>query len=288
MFGFRADGKRIKSIDPMMKLVPYIMKERNDAMVMTRYDINCKGMDEYIFKQRKENNLRFTYMHLLIAGMVRTFALRPKLNRFISNGRVYKRNNIQISFTVKKALSDEGEETNIKLTFTGKENIFEIKDMMDKEISANTKVTSFNDTDALTKFLTIVPAFLIKFFVWFLLGLDKFGLWPKKLIEVSPFHTSMYITNMKSIKMNYVYHHIYNVGTTSIFIAMGKEKYQPVVLDADENLLGAAKIMEAGIVIDERIADGLYYGNSMREFMKIISDPSVLETGLESIVEDLK
>lgn len=288
MFGFRADGKRIKSIDPMMKLVPYIMKERNDAMVMTRYDINCSGMDEYIFKQRKENDLRFTYMHLLIAAMVRTFALRPKLNRFISNGRVYKRNKIQISFTVKKALSDEGEETNIKLTFTGKEDIFEIKKMMDEEIAKNTKVTSFNDTDALTKFLTVVPAFLIKFFVWFLLGLDKLGLWPKKLIEVSPFHTSMYLTNMKSIKMNYVYHHIYNVGTTSIFIAMGKEKYQPVVLDADENKLGAAKIMEAGIVIDERIADGLYYGNSMREFMKIISNPSILETGLESIVEDLK
>jgi len=93
---------------------------------------------------------------------------------------------------------------------------------------------------------------------------------------------------MKSIKMNYVYHHIYNFGTASIFVAMGKERYEPIVLDPENNILGNIKIMKAGIVIDERICDGLYYGNSMKAFMKYITNPELLETPLEHIVEDIK
>lgn len=288
MFGFRSDGKRIKTIDPIMKITPHIMRQRNDAMVMSMYEIPCKDMDEYIFKKRKESNIRFTYMDLVIAGVVRMMALRPKLNRFIMGGRVYKRNDIQIAFTVKKALTDTADETIVKLTFDGTETIFQIKEKMDKEIEANTKTTSHNDTDALAKVLTVVPNFMIRFFVGFLKMLDYFGLLPKSIINLSPFHTSLYLTNMKSIKMNYVYHHIYNFGTASIFVAMGKERYEPIVLDPENNILGNIKIMKAGIVIDERICDGLYYGNSMREFMKFITNPELLETPLEHIVEDIK
>ncbi|MBU0997207.1 MAG: 2-oxoglutarate dehydrogenase [Firmicutes bacterium] len=285
MFGRRSDGVLVKTIDPIMKLTPHIMPDRNDAQVMSMYEINCKAMDEYIFKQRKENQLRFSYMHILIAAMLRTVALHPKLNRFVINRRVYKRNTIQISFIVKKALVDNAEESTIKMTFDGTENIFKTKEMMDKEIEANTKTTSFNDTDALAKWLTIVP---MRFVVGLLKFMDKHGILPKSIINLSPFHTSVFLTNLKSIKMNYAYHHIYNFGSTSIFVAMGKEKYEPVVLDHDEEKIGSAKIMKAGVVIDERICDGLYYGNSMREFMKLVANPALLEVSLEKKIEDQK
>ncbi len=285
MFGHRSDGKLVKTIDPLMKLTPHIMPDRNDAQVMSMYEINCQGMDEYIFKQRKENQLRFTYMHILIAAMVRTVAIHPKLNRFVINRRIYKRNTIQISFVVKKALNDTAEETTIKMTFDGTEDIFKVKEKMDKEIEANTKSTSYNDTDALAKWLTVVP---MRFVVGILKFLDKIGMLPKSVLTLSPFHTSVFLTNLKSIKMNYAYHHIYNFGSTSIFVAMGKEKYEPVVLDHEEEKIGSAKIMKAGVVIDERICDGLYYGNSMRDFMKFVANPEKLEVPLEKKVEDQK
>lgn len=288
MFGFRSDGKRIKTIDPLMKLTPHIMPLRNDAQVMSMYEINCQGMDSYIFKKRKEEQLRYSYMHIMIAATVRLYALHPKLNRFVVNTRIYKRNSIQIAFVVKKALVDTAVETTIKLTFKGTEDILTVKQMMDKEIEANTKTTSYNDTDALAKFLTVVPNFMIKIMVGFLKFLDKHGMLPKSIINLSPFHTSLFLTNLKSIKMNFAYHHIYNFGTTSMFVAMGKERYEPVVLDHDEEKIGSVKIMKAGVVIDERICDGLYYGNSMREFMKFVSNPALLETPLEKIVEDQK
>ncbi|MFA6649338.1 MAG: 2-oxo acid dehydrogenase subunit E2 [Candidatus Izemoplasmatales bacterium] len=287
MFGIRPDGKKIKTIDPIMKLTPHIMPQRNDAMVMSLYEINCKGMDEYIFAKRKED-IHMTYMDILLAAIVRVLAIRPKLNRFIMNGRVFKRNEIEVAFTIKKALKDSADETTVKLTFSGTEDLLTIHEALNKEIRANSVVVAENDTDKLAKLLTIVPNGLIKFLVGVLKWFDKHGMLPKSIIKLSPFHTSLFITNMKSIKMGYVFHHIYNFGTTSIFLSMGKEKYEPVVLDADEEKFGIMKIMKVGAVIDERICDGLYFGNSLREFKRLLENPVLMETPVEKRIEDIK
>ncbi|MFA7044989.1 MAG: hypothetical protein WC172_01830, partial [Candidatus Izemoplasmatales bacterium] len=173
MFGFRSDGKKIKTMDPFMKLTPHIMWDRNDAQVMSLYEINCKGMDDYIFAKRHENNIRLNYMHIVVAATVRLLALRPRLNRFVMNGRFFRRNNIQISIAVKKALLDTAEETTIKLTFDGKENIYEVKDIIDKAVAENATTQAYNNTDKTAKFLTRVPNFLIKLMVGFLKWMDK-------------------------------------------------------------------------------------------------------------------
>lgn len=287
MFGLRSDGKRIKTIDPVMRLVPHIMPERSDAQVWTVLDVNCEHLDRFIFEKRKEND-RYSYMHLVIAAIVRVLALRPKLNRFIMNGRIFKRNSIQLSLAVKKSLTDATDETTIKLTFKGTETVSQIRDMIENEVLTNAKGAVVNGTDKTAKILTMVPNFLIKMAVGFLKFLDKHGLLPKSILNVSPFHTSVFITNMKSIKMSYVVHHIYNFGTTSLFLGMGKESYEPVVLDAETNTFGVAKIMKVGAIIDERICDGLYNANSLREFKRIIENPHLLEKPLDAIVEDIR
>ena len=287
MFGLRSDGKKIKTIDPVMKLVPHIMPTRNDAMVMCNYDIDCKGMDEYIFAKRKEG-IHLTYMDLFIAALVRTIALRPKLNRFIMNGRVFKRNDIEIGFTIKKALLDTAEETTVKMTFGGTETLLQIHDVLQKEIVANSSTAASNDTDALAKILTVVPNGMIRFLVGVLKFFDKHGVLPKSVMKVSPFHASLFLTNMKSIKMNSVLHHIYNFGTVSIFLSMGKESYQPIVTDADAATFGIKKVMPIGAVIDERICDGLYFGNSFRELKKLLDNPFLMDVPLDHRIEDQK
>ena len=287
MFGYRNDGKRIKTIDPVMRLVPHIMPERSDAQVWTVLDVNCEHLDSFIFEKRRLGD-RYSYMHLVIAAIVRVLALRPKLNRFIMNGRIFKRNDIQVSLAVKKSLTDTADETTIKITFKGTETVSEIRDMIEKEVLTNAKGSAVNGTDKTAKILTMVPNFLIKMAVGFLKFLDKHGMLPKSILNVSPFHTSVFITNMKSIKMSYVVHHIYNFGTTSLFLGMGKESYEPVVLDAESHTFGVAKIMKVGAIIDERICDGLYNANSLREFKRIIENPWLLETPLDAKVEDQK
>ena len=285
MFGYRSDGKKIKNIDPFMKLVPHIMFQRNDAMVMQLQEIDCENMDKYILDKRKTEGLRLTYMDIVMASFVRVVSLRPKLNRFIVNGRIYKRNNIQISLAVKKRLTDQDEETTIKLTFDGHESIKDVMEQVHQTIKEN-KGDIKNDTDNIAKILTGAPNFIIKMMVRFLMWLDKHGMLPKSVIDASPFHTSIFLVNLKSIKMETVYHHIYNFGTTGLFVSMGKETLEPKVIAPATKEIGVKKIMKMGVVVDERISDGLYNSLSLREFKKIMENPYLLDERNENVVYD--
>lgn len=285
MFGLRSDGKKVKNIDPFMRIVPHIMFERSDAMVMQLQEIDCQNMDNYILDKRKTEGLRLSYMDIVMAAFVRVIALRPKLNRFIVNGRIFKRNNIQISLAVKKRLTDEAEETTVKMTFDGTESIKDVMEKIHNTVKEN-KGDISNGTDKIAKTLTSTPNFMIKIMVRFLMWLDKHGMLPKSIIEVSPFHTSLFLINLKSIKMETVYHHIYNFGTTGIFVSMGKETLEPRVVDLSTKEIGVKKIMKMGIVVDERISDGLYNSLSLREFKKIMENPYILDQRNENVILD--
>jgi hypothetical protein len=131
-----------------------------------------------------------------------------------------------------------------------------------------------------------MPNCLVKLGVGTLKWLDRHGMLPKKIIKVSPFHTSCFITNLKSIKTDYIYHHLYDFGTTGLFISMGKENLEPVV--EDNGTIGVGKIMKLGIVTDERICDGFYYAGSLRLFKELIENPQQLVDRLEKVEEDIK
>lgn len=283
MFGKRSDGKTMKTIDPIFKLIPHIMTERHDAQNSLVLSVRCEYLDAYIAGMRQQG-ISMNYMHIIIAGIVRLFALKPHLNRFIMNRRIYKRKGIYVSFAVKKSLKEEADETTIKLGFTGTENIFEIRDRINKAIEDNCSEKAKNNTDKTAKRFTSLPTCLIKAAIGLVKVLDKHGMLPKSLIEVSPFHTSCFVTNLKSIHMDYIYHHLYDFGTTGMFVSIGKEKEEPVV--NDDNQLEIGKVMKLGVVADERLCDGFYHANSLRLFQKLIKDPKQLETKLDDIVHD--
>ena len=146
MFGYRSDGKKVKNIPPFFKLIPHIMKKRNDSQVYYSEDISITALDEYIDK-KAEQGIKLSYMSIIYAALIRLISQRPKLNRFVMNGTTYSRNNIFISLAIKKELSDEGIETTIKLPFTGNENIFEINDKLLSAISENKSDLNSNSTD---------------------------------------------------------------------------------------------------------------------------------------------
>lgn len=283
MFGFRSDGKKLKKVDPIIRLTSYIMPHRDDAQVFTQKGVRCENIDTFI-REKFDEGIKISYMHVVIAGVVRMLAERPRLNRFIMSGRVYARNKIYISFAVKKTLSDNGEETTIKIGFTGHESIYDIKNMIDQEIAKSNVQKEETKTDKIANSLLKLPHFVLSPAVGFLKFLDKIGNLPKGILEASPFHTSCFVTNMKSIGMNTVLHHIYNFGTTGIFISMGKEKNEAVVNENGE--LAVDKLMELGIVIDERLCDGFYFGKSLKLGINYMNNPKLLEQRLETVQLD--
>lgn len=285
MFGKRYDGRRVKSIDPIQCITPYLMKTRTDSMNMFEEYLPCEGMDAFI-KEKRAEGFRLTYMHILIASMVRTIALRPRLNRFVMNGRIYTRPKIWVSFVVHQSLRKEDDGTTVKLRFDGTESLREICDKIDEAIIKETTAhTESNATDKLAKLVTSIPGPLIKLVVGILMWMDKHDIMPKAVIEASPFHTSFFLTNLRSLGINHVFHHVYEFGTTGLFLAMGKERRVPEVQGSS---VGIGKQMGFSLVCDERFCDGLYFARSLKVFKKFMADPSLLEEPLDKKEEDDK
>jgi len=283
MFGLRSDGKHLKKTSAVFKLMPNLMRERNDSQVLFSQDIITDGMDAYIKEKFDNDGIKISYLDIVFTAIARIIAERPHLNRFVVNGRTYARNSIFLSIVVKKGMNDEALETPLKFEFKGGETIFEVKDKIQEEINKNKEVDMKNGTDKTVNALTSVPASLIKVAMNIIRSLDKHGILPKALINVSPFHTSAFVTNVGSLGIDAIYHHLYNFGTTSMFYAMGRKKKTYVYVD-DE--LVEKKCISIAFVGDERICDGYYYASSFKLFSKYLAKPFLLEEKGEKKIDD--
>ena len=283
MFGRRSDGKEVKDSDSFFRLIPCIMKERNDSQVFFNQDIVITAIEDYIAEKANEG-IKLSLMDVIFAAIVRIIGERPRLNRFAINGRIYERNEITISIAIKKGLSDDSEETTLKVHFTGKENVFEVSNKLQEMINNNKNVEVQNGTDKLASTIAKIPTGLIKFTVGLLKWMDKNGFLPKSIINVSPFHTSAFVTNVGSIGIDSIYHHLYNFGTTSMFFAIGKKK-KTYIFTEDEIL--KEKCINLAFVGDERICDGYYYAYSFRLLNKYLTHPELLEKNQKHLLKNI-
>ena len=274
MFGHRSDGRKIKTLPAFFKVIPSVMLERNDSQVLYKQDIPIKYLDEYIDNKAKDG-IKIAYTHIIYAAIVRVIAERPRLNRFVMNGTTYARNKIYVSLAIKKNLTDDGVETTTKIEYQGTETIFDIKQKLDAIIEQNKEVEANNETDKLAKTLGLIPTGLIRVAVKFLKFLDRHGLLPKAIIKASPFHTSVFLTNVGSLGIDTIYHHLYNFGTTSMFFSMGKKKKSFIYEDEE---IKEEKCITLAFVGDERICDGYYYANSFKSLFRYLKKPELLET----------
>ena len=272
----RADGKKVKNVDPMYLIAPYIMNKRVDSINMTTIDIPHEPIQKYINKKRKEG-INISHMALIIAAYVKTMSQYPELNRFVVNKRVYQRNEIAVGMVVLQSLeSHEG--TMSKMYFNENDDIFAVNDKINKYVAENREAPENNGTEKIMKFLLSVPG-LLPVGVSFLKFLDRHGLLPKAIIDMSPFHMSFGITNLASIRTNHIYHHCYEFGTTSVFLAMGntrevaKRKGGEIVFE---------KCIPIGVTMDERICSGSYFATAFRALKKYLANPELLEAQKES------
>ena len=274
----RADGKKLKNADPEAIIGAHVMSRRTDAMNMITVDIPIAPLKEYISSRRDE---KITHMALIVSAYLRTVAEFPALNRFIVNKKLYVRNEFCVGMVVLKA-GESTEGTMSKMHFDYEDTVFDVQKKIDSFIEQNRKDGDTSTTDVFASKLVRIPGLcgigvsLFKF-------LDKHGLLPKKIIDLSPFHISLGITNLASIRTNHIYHHTYDFGTTSVFMSIGNMRYVPKM--ADDKMV-FEKTMPLGIVMDERICTGSYYALAFRRMSEYLKKPELLELPPQKIVKD--
>jgi len=281
--GDRYDGWRVRKVDAVFSVIPYFLRTRMDAQNYFEERVPIDHIEEFI-KKHKEDIPDLSIMHVVMASIVRLYSQRPHLNRFVMWNKIFSRNHLNFSIAVKRSLSDDGEETLIKPFFQPTDTLQDIVRRTREEQDANQQVGQQNSSDLISKILGLLPDFLMRIVVFILLWLDKVGMMPKFIEKASPWHCSVFLTNIGSIGVESIYHHLYEFGTCSMFVAMGKKSRQHSFNKHGE--LAAHESILLKFVMDERICDGFYYASSMRLLNKILTNPEMLLTPPEKVVVD--
>lgn len=268
----RPDGKRVKDMDPLFKIIPNLMEYRHDSQVFYTVDAPLDEITKYINVKRAQG-VNIGYMHVFYLMFIKVIKNRPKLNRFLMQNRMYQRDEISISMTVKQSLTDDGNEGTTKCIFTGDETISEVAKILNDAVESE-KNPDDSEILKLVNTLNKIPSFIARAFTKFMMFLDRRDLMPKSIIKVSPFHATAYFTNVGSIGIDSVYHHLYDFGTIGMFVAMGK-KFQKLI--SEKGVIKEAPHVRLSIVIDERVVDGFYFASSMRLLDRYIRNPFKLD-----------
>lgn len=282
--GDRRDGRRLRTLDPYIAMMPYIMKSKNDANNGFKDTVDISEAERFLRRKRMSGYPGIGFLHLFIAAYIRVAAQYPAINRFVAGQRVYARHDIEFVMSIKKEMKADAPETSIKVIFDRRDSIGDVYRKLNAEID-KAKNSAATDTDDVAKTFMKLPRLILKFAVFFLGTLDYFGRLPKSLINASPFHGSIIITDLGSIGLPAIYHHLYNFGNIPIFISFGAKR--KVLVPKRDGILVERKLLDYTLVLDERICDGFLFSQVFRAFNNILRKPDLLDGPPETVVEDI-
>ena len=284
-FGDRSDGRRIRSLDPMSAMIPFIMKKRNAASNSVADTFDVTEVERYLRENAKSGYTGMGMLHFLIASYARVISQYPGVNRFCVGQRVYARNNIEFVMLVKRDLSSDVSSTALKIEFAPTDTIYDVYDKLKTELSRVVGEKQDTNTDGAAKLFAKIPRLLLKFTVWSLEVLDYFGKLPRWILKASPFHGSVFFTDVGSIGLSAIYHHLYDFGNLPVFVSLGKKR--KVLVPNADGTVSAQRHVDIKLVMDERICDGFYFSQAYRYLKMIFRNPKILETPPEIVKEDI-
>lgn len=275
-FRHRIDGRLVENLDAFKRIFPYVMKTRAESVVYFNQKIDLSETLSYLDEQNaaRSREDRVTLFHVFLAVIGRILRVRPQMNRFIVGRRVYEHNDITVTFIVKKAFTEEAPEAEARVVLRGTESPPEIARRVQAHVGEARSDAEGAD-DRFIDFVASLPRPLIRLVAWFIQTLDFHNLLPRSLMGAIPLYTSCYVTNVGSIGIEPPYHHLFEFGNSSLFMAIGKMHKEPFVDERDA--IVARPCVNVTFTLDERISEGFYYARSLMLFQYLVEHPSLLD-----------
>ena len=275
--------RRVKTISPMSAVIPFIMVNRTGSQNFISYTVDIEKVEKYIKEKQTQGMQNISMMHVMIAAYIRLVSQRPALNRFIRGQRVWTRKNVEVSLTIKKEMSLDSPDTVVKITLPPSATLEDVYTALNNEI-VSYRANPGGDFDDTARAFTRLPGLIFKFAVASLRFLDYFGLMPKAIAKVSPFHCSYFITSMGSLGIPPIYHHLYDFGSCPVFFSFGAKR-RAYEID-NTGLVRRRQYMDFTFVLDERICDGYYYASALKLLKNILKNPWQLDE-VPTVIPDI-
>lgn len=275
--------RRVKTISPMSAVIPFIMVNRTGSQNFISDSVDIEKVEKYIKEKQTQGMQNISMMHVMIAAYIRLVSQRPALNRFIRGQRVWTRKNVEVSLTIKKEMSLDSPDTVVKNTLPPSATLEDVYTALNNEI-VSYRANPGGDFDDTARAFTRLPGLIFKFAVASLRFLDYFGLMPKAIAKVSPFHCSYFITSMGSLGIPPIYHHLYDFGSCPVFFSFGAKR-RAYEID-NTGLVRRRQYMDFTFVVDERICDGYYYASALKLLKNILKNPWQLDE-VPTVIPDI-
>jgi len=254
---WRPDGDLCRDVPAARRIMPFIMRSRVESQVYFEHEVDLRKTEPWLAAFRERTGLKATLLHLVIHAVGRTFADRPRLNRFVAGKRIWQRRGIWVSLSGKKAKTDDHpivvlkREVDPKASFEALVRGFDV-------LYAEGRSDRPSTTDRELAVFLALPTFLLGWLVRLQMLLDDWGLLPGFVMRTDPMYASIFIANLGSVGVDGAFHHLYEYGNIPIFLTLG------VIRD------GRCTFR---YTFDDRVEDGLYCAKALALLRARIEDP---------------
>ena len=282
----RYDGWYISGLDSLHVMMPYLFGPRTKNEAVMSEVVDLTEVDKFLAKKNADNpDFKYTWFHFITAALAKAVLLRPKMNYFIAGHRYYERKKIQIAFVVKRQFNDKAEEAEAKVELDreGPSPVDQVHDYVRGYVQ---KVRVEDKTEGITNTLNVVqnlPRPIFRLLAKVLNWLEYHGWYPKSLAKDDPSYSSVFVTNLGSIKMNADYHHLFDWGTNSIFVVISEKKLRPFF--NEDGTYELRNTIKLGMTIDKRIADGYYFAKTLKLLRHMFAHPELLDEPAATPIE---
>jgi hypothetical protein len=272
----RTDGTYVRDLPPLRRVIPYLMRTRTESIVYFPQRIEVDGLLAWLEETNagRPHDERVTLFHVFLTAIARTVRLRPQTNRFVAGRRTYEHREISLSFVVKQGMSEEAEESEARVVLTGEESVEDVRRLVNDVVRRERAADERGGDDRLIDFFASWPRPVLSGVAGGLRWLDHHNLMPRQLIEAIPLYTSVYVVNAGSIGIDPPFHHLYETGTASAFVAIGQVAPQPVVDEA--GAVVARQCVDVVYTLDERASDGFYFARTSEVIRRLVAEPDLL------------
>jgi hypothetical protein len=279
----RSDGDLVRDLPRTRRVMPYLMRGRNESAVYFEHDVPLRKADAFIREWNQANpGLRIDVFHLAVWALRHTIERNPTVNRFVAGGRLYGRRGIWFSYAIKAKLVTGAPLIVVKRRFDLDESFAAMVVGM-QETETRYRSGGAARVDHELGLLLFFPGFIRRFLMRGVDLLDRLGMLPRSYLESDPMYASAFLANMASFGMPPVYHHLYEYGTASIFCSLGRPVPEPGSPTSGPD---RRRTMQVRWTFDERAEDGLAAWFAARRFRQVLEDPTVWGVALEAVAPD--
>jgi hypothetical protein len=268
----RPDGDLVKDESPVRRMIPYVMRGRNESAVYHDELVDLFRVRPWMraYNQAHQDD-PVTMFHIFLFSIARGFIARPGLNRFVSGGRIYQRKGTFLSFAAKKKFDDKSPLVTIKLEFFPDEAFPDFVKRLKASLGEG-RGDKDRTIDKEVKLALYLPGVVLRMVMAVLRFLDRMNLLPGAMIKNDPLYCTAFVANLGSVGLDRTTHHMYEYGTASLFGVMGPPKKIAVVEQPGDKIV-VREVLEMRWAFDERINDGFYCAAALKHFTKVIEDP---------------